>query len=530
MSEKLELACKCCNKISKEPIELPCGLVICNEHTNNLNYFNCPSCSNEHTVPQRGFEKKCNLQKRIEDEDYLNDQEKRLKSICCNTFVQLLNLLEDFKLKANEFEYCNHEFFAELKRKIEIHREELKLKIDDISQEFICKVTEKEREFVKESEKNDIHGVREIIKQENNELIENFRSLDVSIETIKNLETKQKRRLEEIHDKIAKFDDIQFEFEKYQFKGNFDLDHADFGILKKRDDILVMVYDGNKCKLWNPESKSFVNALELREKEIKFGITFFKIIKQSDLMLTHCNDGLFRIFELKTGMCSSSFGETNNQIQLNATNKIKLISKKQVAISVKSQIKVYNIETGLLDKCFTIDVDPEEPVRILTILKNRDILFSIYENDYEIKLLDYSSGNIKLTFSDFQYSIKRVQGLKNGLFASGSIGEIKIYDFESGVCVKTLTEEFGILIDFDLMENGNLVCSNEKMIRIFDASNLFECIITIVCPCRVLSIKSCSKDKLATICTDESVLIYDLNTSEWFSNLDVEENSHLIGL
>ena len=45
-----------CKKYFKEPINLPCGHIVCKQHVNNLaKTFKCPKCDKEAVVPEGGF-------------------------------------------------------------------------------------------------------------------------------------------------------------------------------------------------------------------------------------------------------------------------------------------------------------------------------------------------------------------------------------------------------------------------------------------------------------------------------------------
>ena len=53
--------CDICNHSLVDPISLPCGNNVCNEHLqtwrdlNEINSFTCGICEDKHVVPEKGF-------------------------------------------------------------------------------------------------------------------------------------------------------------------------------------------------------------------------------------------------------------------------------------------------------------------------------------------------------------------------------------------------------------------------------------------------------------------------------------------
>ena len=131
LSQKTDFACGYCNKILKEPIQLPCNALICTDHTKNLeeNVFKCKSCNQEHIVPESGFLKAAKLQDLIDLDAFLTKNEKEHKKSLNSLFEKTCELFDDFNLKFNELEYFNHEHFAEMERQVELRRERLKYRL-----------------------------------------------------------------------------------------------------------------------------------------------------------------------------------------------------------------------------------------------------------------------------------------------------------------------------------------------------------------------------------------------------------------
>jgi DNA-directed RNA polymerase subunit RPC12/RpoP len=75
---KSKLTCLYFAKIYEDPIELPCGDIICSEHLKQKsvvkqNKINCPKCKQEFFVKGKEFEKNKILQKLLDRQEYLSE-------------------------------------------------------------------------------------------------------------------------------------------------------------------------------------------------------------------------------------------------------------------------------------------------------------------------------------------------------------------------------------------------------------------------------------------------------------------------
>ena len=84
MSLKLLMKCLYCSKIFKDPISLPCGDTICEEHlkeTNILkqNQIKCSQCNTSFEIKDNDFKSNTLVKKLLDEGTYMNDEEKILK-------------------------------------------------------------------------------------------------------------------------------------------------------------------------------------------------------------------------------------------------------------------------------------------------------------------------------------------------------------------------------------------------------------------------------------------------------------------
>jgi hypothetical protein len=276
ISSKLDYACKFCNQILKDPILLPCGLSICNEHTKNLenNSLLCIKCNVNH----KSFSQNHELKTQIETLNFhLNESEFKWKKAFHLIYEQIEEMLDDFNLKANEFEYFTHEHFADIECQIELRRENLKIRIDDLSQELLEIAREKKQLFVNKSKQIHVDDLKKIHEKEHNHTYEIFRQLEISLDTIRSIEMQQTFLINEIEKRMNSFEKLKSQVEKIEFLPSFYLNVSHFGLVNSRLDFLVKVYDGVIVKFWDIEKNLCVKELNLKDNDSEFFVRDFKV-------------------------------------------------------------------------------------------------------------------------------------------------------------------------------------------------------------------------------------------------------------
>jgi hypothetical protein len=281
-NSKLDYECKYCNKILKDPILLPCGLFICNEHTQNITKLTCcKSCSSEHIVPRQGFNLNTELKTQIETLNaHLSEAELSYKHLFSQLQSQLAEMCDDFNVKCNEFEYFTHEHFAVLECQIELRRENLKSRVDDLSQELLDVVRERKKSFVSQSTNVNINDLKQSHVKEANEIDETFRQLDISLESLQTHEAHQRFQLKEIETRMNTFEKMKCQVERVEFWPNFTFNQCHFGLINTRLDYLVKIYDGVVVKFFDMEKNTCVKVLNLKDNDNEFFVRNFKVNKR----------------------------------------------------------------------------------------------------------------------------------------------------------------------------------------------------------------------------------------------------------
>jgi hypothetical protein len=264
------LVCNHCKKILSDPVVLPCGSTICNQHVKSLpsksNIFECTTCSIGHFVPDKGFAKNNRLRVDLENENFLTQIQKLKKDSIMEMIKIQESLVDDLILKCNEFEYLNHEYFADIECQIELRRENLKLKIDSLSEELIQIVKEKRCFF---AEKAKSIQVESQVQRDKLDLKEMYRSLNLPTQRIVEFELKQNEQLKELKLALENFKNLTREVECITFNidFNFDIYPSNFGKINQNSQFLFRMNHESLGEIWNIHTGKRVKSLEFRNEK-----------------------------------------------------------------------------------------------------------------------------------------------------------------------------------------------------------------------------------------------------------------------
>ena len=238
MNLKLDFQCSYCNIIIKNPIQLPCFCdTICAEHLKDSNVLKekcikCNRCKEVFPLNEKEFKSNRIVSNLLAKEIYLSDEEKALKSALEAKLKVFYDRVEQLELNKNVSIMKNHNHFQEIRRKLDLQREELKEKIDKIYFEMIDKTIEKENSYASRIERLNYKGEVQTIEREIQNVSETFRNLNVSLYSIKRMIGERNAAISEIVSKLSQFDDITKCLKKSnEFVPSLDFNKKDFGRL-----------------------------------------------------------------------------------------------------------------------------------------------------------------------------------------------------------------------------------------------------------------------------------------------------------
>jgi hypothetical protein len=199
--------CDVCLQLLKEPVALTCGSTVCKSHLEDLSesgVFQCEKCHEEHTAPTGGFKINNIVQ------DALNNNLNSLKASpifeqCKVQIEHAAKSISDIEYMPDDPENYVYEYFEDIKRQVDLRREELKLKIDEYSDEIITVICETQSSLrksclsVTNSHVNASLTLR--LKADLNKLIKKLDTLEIDNDIYQNI-NKEIRNLRDELDRI----------------------------------------------------------------------------------------------------------------------------------------------------------------------------------------------------------------------------------------------------------------------------------------------------------------------------------------
>ena len=248
MSLKLELTCLLCSNIFSNPFSLPCNDTICHEHLNETleNKIKCVTCGEEFHVNGNEFIRPVKLLKSLIDKEmYLSENEKILKNAIEISLQDFYALVGEFeKLKLNLDSAC-FSHFQEIRRKIDLQREELKQQKDNIALNMIEQTKRFERKYttiLKENIEIDSKLFSQTTLQaEIKHLNETFRNPNLTLDAIQQISLLQKSKIKDLK---TRMDQVRENLKLNDFQPKLKLiERTTFGALNLDDQFKSLILD-----------------------------------------------------------------------------------------------------------------------------------------------------------------------------------------------------------------------------------------------------------------------------------------------
>ena len=179
--------CDSCHQVLVDPITIPCGNNVCKGHLDQImknvsrekSSFQCEFCKEEHFIPKSGFKVNKGLQNCLE----IRLNTLKLTPIFeeCKTVLKTAHekVAKIEMLEKNSEGYI-YEYFEDIKRQVDIRREDLKMKIDKYSDEVIQSIEGTQANYIKVSKQvNQISADIEQSRKELDDYVKRFDTLDI---------------------------------------------------------------------------------------------------------------------------------------------------------------------------------------------------------------------------------------------------------------------------------------------------------------------------------------------------------------
>jgi hypothetical protein len=236
---KSTLTCSYCSKIFHDPIELPCKHNLCEEHlfekdVSKQNKIKCAECKNDYEVKDNDFKSIEILKQLIDEHVYLSDEEFSIKKQIQDSIRQFFQMYEEFTLNKTSIDSDAHNYFQEIRFKLDEHREKLKEKIDDIYMKMIDKTKKFEATYLKSLEDQLEASLKSFetksLEQSLKEIEDTFRNPNLLIESIREMQREQEEAIAELKLKLIEQSQVKDNLIKTNdFKPNLSFSQDSFG-------------------------------------------------------------------------------------------------------------------------------------------------------------------------------------------------------------------------------------------------------------------------------------------------------------
>jgi hypothetical protein len=263
---------KDCNLIYENPITLPCGHSLCQNHLETTDEkFMCQFCEKEHIIPENGFFINKTIVQLIEEYVKSNPIRKEIKQ----TFDQLAQLVKEYsEIDPDVYVY---DYFSKIRNKVDLHREELIEQINSKSDEIIQQLKVKEEKCKLNATKLEKMSLTKV-NEEISCCKKKMRSLNINKHALNDILTKIKDFVKKIQNESSKYNQALFlnnesiEFEKYQgssFFGQLASIKSIDSISTKENDDLTIKYNKMflNTKLANPSTDNTIKVMNIETNE-----------------------------------------------------------------------------------------------------------------------------------------------------------------------------------------------------------------------------------------------------------------------
>jgi len=303
---KDSLICQICFLIYDKPVKLPCSKSICKSHLYHSNgtlnsNFECNFCALNHPIPPKGFRPNFNIQHQIDAQRHLTEDEFNIKQ----NSEKSIKSLETVCNQTYERTYdCITERYTNIKRDIDLHKNQLKLKIDEIAEKLLNKVNHHELMCKLELAKSKTICFEKYML----ELELCFRRSQVEIEEIKRIENKLKKIVASYEANVAQL--IESKLEWYVFEpAIIDDDCKLFGKLIHNFKLVIAKRDGT---LWLQDLReTSSNSVMLSDEHSGSIRCMSRSLDQRKLLVGHSN-GTIRVWDTKNWKIINSIKSLKN--------------------------------------------------------------------------------------------------------------------------------------------------------------------------------------------------------------------------
>ena len=478
-----------CKLILDNPVTMPCGNSICKHHLEQIEQsddtkYNCFFCLEQHEIPKNGFGVNIALMKMIQNFYELDP----IRKIIIKSFNELNDSVNEYNsLDSDVYIY---DYFAEIRNKVDLHREELIEEITERSEKIILQLNMKEQKCksnaakIAKIDKNYdklASWKREIRKADKNkyELNQLLGNININKE-----EAKQK--IKHIKNNLLLGETI--EFKKIENSSLFG------GLIIKKNKISLSKECGKLLRIFNQHT-NLVGAQEVDE--------------YSNRLITASNDHTIKIWDLESGDCLKTLTDHKNSV----TSILTIPNNKFVSGSTDETIIIWDLNSY---KCLN-KLQNKSAVLCLCLLSQNQIACGCF--DGSISIWNLNNSNKVKTFKAHDAWIThllladKLLADKTKLISCSRDENIKIWSLVTCECIQVIKGHLEMVNNLELTKDLKLLSSSiDKTVKLWQIET-GKVIKSIRFDHPVYWVKTLNKDTIAVALHNGEIQIYSLNNN-----------------
>ena len=477
-----------CKLILENPVTMPCGNTICKHHLKPFEKeqnYNCFFCQDQHDVPKNGFS--INKAFDLMIQTYFDSNPIRKRII--ETLERLSKSKKNYEpLDPDVYVY---DYFAEIRNKVDLHREELIKEIHERSEAIIKQLKEKE-------EKCKLNAAK--IGKNKFEIIKSWkleaRKAEKNQDELSQLLNKIKRTdfEKQLKNDLVLGECIQFEkHEKSSTFGYLKITKNDF-ILTKNCGKLVKSY----------KEHSFIKSFLFRYTESTKLIRSIQVDELSSKLVTASEDNTIKIWNLDTDEFLKKLTDHKNWV----TGILILPNNKLISASCDKTLKIWDLNSY---ECLITLVNQSE-VYSLCLISHNQIACGC--GDGSINIWNLNNSKQVKSFKAHDDLIRYLLFVNNTkLISCSNDKKIKIWSLKTYECNKILEGHSDTIYFVNINSNGNLLsCSMDKTLKLWETET-GEMLKSTEFKHQIFCIKILNEDLVAVGLQNGEIIIFDFNAS-----------------
>jgi hypothetical protein len=467
-----------CGLILENPVTLLCGNNLCLKHLEGLETkFKCFFCPKQHTVPEDGFCVNKTIEQMIENFYQSDPLRKKIKE----AFDSLNETFKDYK--CIDPDVYIYDYFAEIRNKVDLHKEELIKEIIERSEKIIKELTEKEQKCKSDAAKIvkidlDLDKL-ELFKQVTRRADLNLGELNKLLDEINQKKEETQEQIKEIRNELLLGETI--EFKKIENSSLFG------ELITKKNNISLSKDCGKLVRIFDQHTKL------VRE---------FEVDEYSNKLITASVDNTIKIWDFESGNCLKTLVDHDNWV----TSILLIPNNKLVSGSVDKTIKIWDLDSY---ECLNT-LTNESHIYSLCLISDNQIASGGGNGSISIWNLD-NLTRVK-TFKAHENCLSYMLLFdKTKLITCSSDKKIKIFNLETFKCIRVLEGHTNSISYLELTKDSKLLSSSiDKTVKLWQIETGEE-LKSIEFDFYVYCVKTLNEDLIAVALGKGKIQIFNLS-------------------